>query len=56
MFQRNLIATVGHNLLVPLTKLHFARFTENDCIDKIALNRTEIPALQAALNAKCPEA
>jgi hypothetical protein len=55
IIRRNPIITVAHDLLAPLTKLHFANFFENSCIDIEASNRFQIPALQAVLNAKCPE-
>jgi len=53
-FQSNKIKNVGTGLLHPLTKLTYASFYKNLCINKQASLASEIASLQQDLETKCP--
>lgn len=52
-FNDNKIKTIGRNILVPLTKLDQADFSNNDCINKFAYEKKDFPGLIAEMESKC---
>lgn len=48
-FADNKLRNIGVNLLNPLTKLNYADFQSNRCVDKRAMDKTNLHELQLAL-------
>lgn len=53
VFINNFTKRISHNILLPLSKLSFANFQRNTCVNKKASNQQEIELLKKEIEIKC---